>query len=165
MMLADSCESTVRARKPANKAEIVDIVDGIIDNRMRDGQLDESNLTMRDLSTTRDIFIEMLQAVFHPRINYPALPPKRQTQEIPAEIAAPVREDVEALESVMKLESGEHVAPSDTQESGVRKTQTVEIAAIKPEAEEDAPMSEVPPLRRTQRLMPVENKEKEQSKD
>jgi hypothetical protein len=107
----------------------------------------------------------MLQAVFHPRINYPALPPKRQTQEIPAEVAAPVREDVEALESVMKLEAGEreHPAPSDTQESGVRKTQTVEISAIKAEGEDDAPMPEVPPLRRTQRLMPVENKEK--SKD
>jgi putative nucleotidyltransferase with HDIG domain len=165
MMLADSCESTVRARKPSNKAEIVDIVDGIIDNRMRDGQLDESNLTMRDLSVTRDIFIEMLQAVFHPRINYPSLPPKRQTQEIAVEVAAPVKEDVEALESVMKLESGEreHAIPTDTQESGVRKTQTVEISAIKPQEEDDAPMPEVPPLRRTQRLMPVEKDEK--SKD
>ncbi len=79
MMLADSCESTVRARKPANKAEIVEIVDSIIDNRMRDGQLDESNLTLKDISITRDIFVEMLQAVFHPRINYPTLPAvKRQ---------------------------------------------------------------------------------------
>lgn len=160
MMLADSCESTVRARKPSNKAEIVDIVDGIIDNRMRDGQLDESNLTMKDLSMTRDIFIEMLQAVFHPRINYPSLPPKRQTQEIPIEVLAPVKEDVEALESVIKLESGEYSAVTEPEPPTPRKTQTLEISAIKPQEEDDAPMPEVPPLRRTQRLMPVEKEEK-----
>ncbi len=159
MMLADSCESTVRARKPSNKAEIVDIVDSIIENRMRDGQLDECDLTLKDISTTRDIFIEMLQAVFHPRINYPALPsPRRQTLELAPEVGAPVREDVEAIEAIAKLESGEHPA-SLPEHDGVRppKPPTVEIPPAKLE-EEDTPMSEVPPLRRTQRMNPVQEK-------
>ncbi|MEP7291434.1 MAG: HDIG domain-containing metalloprotein, partial [Chloroflexota bacterium] len=161
MMLADSCESTVRARKPSNKAEIVDIVDSIIDNRMRDGQLDEANLTLRDISITRDIFVEMLQAVFHPRINYPALPltARRQTtQELVPEVAAPVREDIEAAESIARAEAATP-SLSEPEQSRPLNTQTIEFPTIR--LEDDSPMSEVPPLRRTQRMTQVERAEKE----
>lgn len=159
MMLADSCESTVRARKPSNKAEIVDIVDSIIENRMRDGQLDESDLTLKDINITRGIFIEMLQAVFHPRINYPALPtPRRQTMELVPEVASPVREDIEAFESIVQIESGEHTAAPSSEENGQRSSKTTsgEIPVVK--LEDDAPLPEVPPLRRTQRMNVVEPK-------
>ena len=159
MMLADSCESTVRARKPSNKAEIVEIVDSIIDNRMRDGQLDEANLTLKDISLTRDIFIEMLQAVFHPRINYPTLPSpasKRQTAELVPEVASPLREEIEAIESITRAEAGERTT---IEHEAVRatKTQTIELPIVK--LDEDTPMPEVPPLRRTQRMNPVEEKQ------
>ncbi len=155
MMLADSCESTVRARKPTNKAEIVDIVDSIIENRMRDGQLDESDLTLKDINVTRGIFIEMLQAVFHPRINYPALPtPRRQTMELVPEVAAPVREDIEALEGINRIESGEHPAVAEPEPQRIQRTPTVELPAVK--LDDDAPMPEVPPLRRTQKMSAVE---------
>jgi putative nucleotidyltransferase with HDIG domain len=80
LMLADSCESTVRAGKPSNKAEIEEIVDRIFESRLRDGQLNEANLTLNDLESVREIFVEMLQAVFHPRINYP-------TSTAPAQIS------------------------------------------------------------------------------
>jgi hypothetical protein len=159
MMLADSCESTVRARKPSNKAEIVDIVDSIIENRMRDGQLDESDLTLKDINITRGVFIEMLQAVFHPRINYPALPtPRRQTMELVPEVASPVREDIEAFETIARIESGEHPVSSMPENDGQRaaKSTSGEIPAVKPE--DDAPLPEVPPLRRTQRMNAVESK-------
>ena len=157
MMLADSCESTIRARKPSNKAEIVEIVDSIIDNRMRDGQLDESNLTLRDISITRDIFVEMMQAIIHPRINYPTLPaPRRQTMELVPEVAAPIREDIEAIEAIARAESGEHAAP-EADSARAARTQTIEIPNV--ERDDDLPMPEVPPLRRTQRMNPVEIKE------
>lgn len=136
MMLADSCESTVRARKPTNKTQIAEIVDGIIDARMRDGQLDEANLTLRDVKLTRDIFVEMLQAVFHPRINYPSMPQQKRTGELPPEPKVPVE--------VMD-------APADPRS----KTSSQEIPALRVEEDDDEPMSEVPPLRRTQRLNPV----------
>ncbi len=73
MMLADSCESTVRARRPTNRQEITEIVQGIIDARNRDGQLDDSGLTSNNIKTVRTVFVEMLQAVHHPRINYPSV--------------------------------------------------------------------------------------------
>jgi putative nucleotidyltransferase with HDIG domain len=89
MMLADSCEGTVRARRPANRQEIQDIVQGIIDTRTRDGQLDESGLTANDLKTVRGVFVDMLQAVFHPRINYPSsmVAPKPKPTPTPESMA------------------------------------------------------------------------------
>lgn len=71
MMLADSCESTVRARRPRNRQEIGEIVQSIIDTKIRDNQLDESHLTSNEIKIIRQVFIDMLHATFHPRINYP----------------------------------------------------------------------------------------------
>lgn len=70
MMLADGAEASVRARQPKSKGEIEEVVRDVIEARRKSGQLDESNLTLNDLKTIEKIFIEMLQAIFHPRINY-----------------------------------------------------------------------------------------------
>lgn len=164
MMLADSCESTVRARKPANKQEISEIVGQIIETRMRDGQLDESDLTLKDIETARSIFIEMLQAVFHPRINYPSPPPPRlRTQEIPAEVATQVRAEAvhPPAPAVQEAEIPEAVeAPPPV----VTRTQTVEMPPVAPNGDDDdSPLAEVPPLRRTktngQDHLPEENRD------
>ncbi len=149
MMLADSCESTVRARKPAHKSEIADIVQGIFDARMRDGQLDECGLTLRDLTNIKDIFIDMLQAVFHPRINYPSSGGARRpqvavTQQIPVEVYS--RPD-------------ETFTPDEPPEQPPPKRQTAEVRPVPQPPREDtdeAPLLEVPPLRRTQRMNPTE---------
>src|SRR5690606_21740124 len=148
MMIADSCESTVRARKPANRQEIAEIVDQIIENRMRDGQLDESDLTLKDVETARSIFIEMLQAVFHPRINYPTPPPspRLRTQEIPAEVATQVKSDVltPAAPAASEVE-----APLATEAAPPKPTtRTQDRPVIVVQEEDDSPLPEVPPLRR-----------------
>ncbi|MFC1959216.1 HD family phosphohydrolase [Chloroflexota bacterium] len=70
MMLADSCESAVRARRPRQKQDVEDTVEYIFELRMRDHQLDDSGLTLRDLSEIKQVFVETLQGVFHPRIAY-----------------------------------------------------------------------------------------------
>lgn len=154
MMLADSCESTVRARKPANKQEISEIVGQIFENRMRDGQLDESDLTLQDIDTARSIFIEMLQAVFHPRINYPTPAPRLRTQEIPVEVAAHVRP--EAVKPTQPARPAAPPAPEPEPPEvpepppAPARTQTVEIpAVVLPDDDDDSPLPEVPPLRRT----------------
>lgn len=147
MMLADSCESTVRARKPANRQEISDIVGQIFENRMRDGQLDESDLTLRDIDTARGIFIEMLQAVFHPRINYPTPAPRLRTQEIPAEVATQVRAEAVKAPAPAPPEPAPPEAPERI--STITRTQTVEMPAVTVADDDDSPLPEVPPLRRT----------------
>lgn len=79
LMLADGVEATVRAERPATPEQIRAIIDRIVDERLRDGQLDECELTLRDIQQIKEAFVDVLQGQFHPRVKYPrALPTKRR---------------------------------------------------------------------------------------
>ncbi len=71
VMLADICEAAVRAERPASIEEIQELVREIIGSKVLAGQLDECDLTLRDLDEIRNAFVNILQGVFHPRIKYP----------------------------------------------------------------------------------------------
>jgi putative nucleotidyltransferase with HDIG domain len=71
LLLADSCEAAVRAERPGSVEEIEELVRKIIGKKVLAGQLDECDLTLRDLDEIRDAFVSILQGVFHPRIKYP----------------------------------------------------------------------------------------------
>ena len=74
VMLADSCEALARARQHSGDA-IDSIVDGVVAERLAEGQLDECDITMRELQEVARSFKATLRAVYHPRIEYPpALP-------------------------------------------------------------------------------------------
>jgi len=70
MMLADGCESATRSRQPKTVDEIEETVDMIFNLRLKDGQLDNSGLTLNDLKAIRRTFINTLQAMYHARIAY-----------------------------------------------------------------------------------------------
>jgi putative nucleotidyltransferase with HDIG domain len=71
VMLADPCEAAARAVRPSTPEELQDLIDKIFDLRIDDGQLDECNLTVHDLSTAREAFHSVLKGMYHPRVNYP----------------------------------------------------------------------------------------------
>ncbi|MBM4466111.1 MAG: HDIG domain-containing protein [Chloroflexi bacterium] len=71
VMLADSCEAAVRAERPDSPEGIEELVRKVIGGKMLDGQLDECDLTLRDLDGIRSAFVSILQGVFHPRVKYP----------------------------------------------------------------------------------------------
>jgi putative nucleotidyltransferase with HDIG domain len=71
MMLADGVEATTRADRPTNAAEIRAVIDRIFEQRIRDGQLDEVDITLRDLELIKQAFLEVLQGLYHPRVKYP----------------------------------------------------------------------------------------------
>lgn len=71
LMLADEAEAISRANRPGSVEEIEQVVDSLIRSRMADGQLDESDLTLRDLQKIRETFVSILQGIYHPRIKYP----------------------------------------------------------------------------------------------
>jgi cyclic-di-AMP phosphodiesterase PgpH len=88
LMLADSVEATVRSKaqngkllpsraddEPIGKANggaqtLEDLVQSIIDLRVREGELDEAPLTMRELAQIRQVFVTSLQSIYHPRTDY-----------------------------------------------------------------------------------------------
>jgi len=70
-MLADGCEARVRSAEPDSLEEIERIVAETIKTRLDQGQLDECNLTLRDLKDIQAAFVSVLKGVFHPRVKYP----------------------------------------------------------------------------------------------
>ena len=85
MMLADGVEATARAERPTTSEGIRAIVDQIVEQRMRDGQLDQADLTLRDLEQIKQAFIDVLQGLYHARLRYPQLPPASGPVQIEAE--------------------------------------------------------------------------------
>ena len=71
LMLADSCEAAARSLARPDPESIRAIVARIFDAILTDGQLDESNLTLRELTGIREALINSLTAIYHPRIDYP----------------------------------------------------------------------------------------------
>lgn len=91
LMLADSCESAIRAVKPQNNQEIIELVRSIIEDKHRAGQLDASSLTLNDLSKIEATFIDIFKGLFHPRIDY-AKAVKSAPRETPRPQAAAITE-------------------------------------------------------------------------
>jgi hypothetical protein len=71
LLLADSCEAAVRSVRPNTREELEKFINKLIDGRVADGVLNQCDLTFKDLQTIREVFIQVLQGVHHPRVTYP----------------------------------------------------------------------------------------------
>ena len=84
MMLADSCEAAARSLARPDPENIRAIVVKIVDAIVTDGQLDECDLTMQELTTIREAVIGSLTAIYHARIDYPGFNPPQVTGPLSA---------------------------------------------------------------------------------
>ncbi|MBI2123569.1 MAG: HDIG domain-containing protein, partial [Armatimonadetes bacterium] len=73
VMLADAAEGAVRSMGRPTPDRIEQVVRRIIRERLEDGQLDECDLTFRELDVIVSVFVRLLASMFHPRIEYPDL--------------------------------------------------------------------------------------------
>jgi putative nucleotidyltransferase with HDIG domain len=71
VMLADSIEAATRASRDHSQEAIEHLVEDIILQRLSEGQLDECDLTLRDLQRIKHSFATLLVGMYHPRIEYP----------------------------------------------------------------------------------------------
>ena len=71
VMLADAVEAASRVLKNPSAKRIEQMVKDIIESKFRDGQLNESSLTLRGLMKITVIFTKYLTGLFHTRIEYP----------------------------------------------------------------------------------------------
>lgn len=69
--ICDSAEAAVRSLKEPSPEKIEKIVDSIVNNKLMDGQLDDTPLTLEELHTIRETVCEALKGIFHSRIQYP----------------------------------------------------------------------------------------------
>lgn len=71
IMLADAVEAAVRSISEPTKGKIEEMVNKIIKNRLNEGQLDNCNLTLKDINKIRKSFLKVLTGIYHQRIEYP----------------------------------------------------------------------------------------------
>lgn len=73
LMLADTVEAAVRSMFTQGKTidEIKVIISNLIKDKLDDGQLIDSDLTIKDLNTIQNSFIKVFKGMYHERIAYP----------------------------------------------------------------------------------------------
>ena len=71
VMLADSCEAATRASSDRSSARIREIVIEAFRERIDENEFEESPISLSDLSIVRESYISTLEAVYHPRVEYP----------------------------------------------------------------------------------------------
>ncbi len=72
VMLADSVEAASRTLTQPTHSRIEGLVEKIIQNKFSDeNQLDESDLTLKDIERIQQTFVRVLSSMYHGRIDYP----------------------------------------------------------------------------------------------
>lgn len=83
VMLADNIEAAVRSLQNPTAGRVEGLVRKIIKDRLMDGQLDECNLTFKDLDAIANSFLRVLSGIFHNRIEYPDMKQEMERRKNP----------------------------------------------------------------------------------
>ncbi|MDZ7290976.1 MAG: HDIG domain-containing protein [candidate division KSB1 bacterium] len=70
VMLADAVEAACRALRDPSISRLRNMVNSIVEDRFKKGELDECPLTLRDLNLIKDSFVRTLTGIFHGRAQY-----------------------------------------------------------------------------------------------
>lgn len=80
LMMADAVEAATRALDDFSPARIGSLVKKITQDIFLDGQLDECELTLKDLNLVVDSFTRSLMAIHHQRIDYPSIKTEKEKE-------------------------------------------------------------------------------------
>ncbi|MGQ9864010.1 MAG: HD family phosphohydrolase [Bacteroidia bacterium] len=85
LMLADSVEAACRSLTHPTPEEIQSTIERIIEARIADGQLTNSDISLLDLERVKKVFREVMTSVYHSRVPYPKITPEEAN---PAKVLA-----------------------------------------------------------------------------
>lgn len=88
LMLADSVEAAARASRDHSAEAITALVEKLVMGRVAEGQLDDCDLTLRDVQRIKDAFRAILVGMYHPRIEYPERAPATAAIVAPSDVPA-----------------------------------------------------------------------------
>ena len=71
VMIIDGIEAATRSLKEKTPVTIREVVDKMVQQKLDDGQLDNAELTLRDIKIIKDTLVEKLMNIYHVRIEYP----------------------------------------------------------------------------------------------
>jgi putative nucleotidyltransferase with HDIG domain len=98
VMLADACESAVRALKAPTVAQVEERIDKIIHQRIEDGQFDNCPITFQDIHRIKQTFVRVLRGIQHNRIEYQ----QNMMRELGRKIPSTLLQDQAGLQDAMK---------------------------------------------------------------
>ena len=75
--IADSVEAAVRSLSKPTPELIESLVKKIVADRLQDGQLNECDITLKEIETVSHTLCETLKGIFHSRIEYPEMTKKK----------------------------------------------------------------------------------------
>jgi len=78
--IADSVEAAVRSMANPTHEQIETLVKNIISDRLQDGQLNDCDITLKELNVVGESFCETLKGIFHSRIEYPEMTKQKVKQ-------------------------------------------------------------------------------------
>lgn len=77
LMLCDSIEAASRSLKDFSQQSISDFVDRIFNSKIKDGQFEEADISLKELHILKNVLKDYLQQVHHARVAYPKRPLRR----------------------------------------------------------------------------------------
>ncbi|MBI2903323.1 MAG: HDIG domain-containing protein [Candidatus Methylomirabilis oxyfera] len=110
LMLADGVEAASRTLTERTQGRFQGLVDSIVNSVFADGQLNECELTLRELRLIEESFVRVLLGIYHHRVDYPGFDfegcaPRREGNGAPGQ--KPAKED-QARHQVPKKGRGDH---------------------------------------------------------
>ena len=105
VMMADAVEAASRALEDPTPARISALVDKVINSVFLDGQMDECEITLKDISVIKKRFSYILTGIFHKRIAYPEISAQsgskkiRQIEEISEQSGNIIKEQPEVVKN------------------------------------------------------------------
>ena len=71
VMLADTVEAACRSLKNPTEDDLFDLIDRLIENKIKMGQFQESRLSFEELELCKEVFKDYIKTFYHQRISYP----------------------------------------------------------------------------------------------
>ena len=71
LMLADTCEARMRAERPKDENELLELIKSVVKDKQDLGELNDTQMTFQNLEEVIGSFTSTLRGVYHPRIQYP----------------------------------------------------------------------------------------------
>jgi putative nucleotidyltransferase with HDIG domain len=142
VMLADTIEAATRTLDKPSPERLEAMIQSLVHDKLDDGQLNECDLTFRDIKNITDAFMHVLRAMMHERIDYPQMP--NNATGTPMEV---LRDDLRPEPVAGQLPSlGRAQTPARLRDLGAtnaepqREEEAQEIAYVYPHSERaDAP--------------------------
>jgi putative nucleotidyltransferase with HDIG domain len=132
VMLADACESAVRALKNPTVAEVEERIDKITRQRIDESQFDDCPITLQDLYTIKQTFVRILRGIQHNRIEYQQSMMLELGRKVPAVVLSPSSLEIGSLSAELNNETTNGNSSSASENNDSKVILTAEGSEILP---------------------------------